>query len=155
EKIAFPMLHAGKARLNSVVIRLRNRIKFVIMAACATDREPEKCAAGGTDHIMEFIGTLRGGQDGVRALHLIPGATDEKSRGCILVKKVAGNLFDDKPVVGFVLVESSDDIIAISPGCSAGLVHFEAMRFREPDHVEPMPGPAFAVLRGPQQLFDD
>ena len=50
-----------------VVIGLRYRVELVVMAAGATHRQAEKGAAGGADHVVQFIRSLVGRQHWIGA----------------------------------------------------------------------------------------
>ena len=139
------MLHPFKDGPHAVVVSLQNGIELVIMTPCAANREPEEGAARGADKIMHLIRSLIRPQHRVLALHLIPGTRHQKSRAFILAKLVAGDLFTYKLVIRFVLVECTDDIIAIRPRIGPHTVHFKAMAFGEAHHIQPMPRPSFAI----------
>ena len=67
---------------------------------------------------------------------------------------VAGDLLLHETAVGFVLIEGTDHVIAIGPGVGPRLVLVVAMRFAVMDHIQPVPGPAFAVAGRGQQPID-
>ncbi len=60
---------------------------------------------------------------------------------------IGGDLLLNEFVVGLVLVESADHVIAISPGVLIIQVAFESGGIGVPDHIQPVPAPAFAILR--------
>src|SRR5437879_1028399 len=119
------MLHSGKAGLYRVVICLGNRVEFMIMAPRASHSQPEKSATGGTHHVVQFIGTLRCGQNGVRAFDLVPGASNQKARRSILAEEISGELLENEAIIRLILVESLNDIIAIKPGRWARIIHLK------------------------------
>src|SRR2546427_219893 len=67
--------------------------------------------------------------------------------GLVGPKFVAGDLFADEAVVRLVIVERFDDVIAITPGIGSRLVGFEPFAFGVARQIQPMPRPAFAVMR--------
>ncbi len=68
---------------------------------------------------------------------------------------VAGQLLADEPVVGQVVVEGADHVVAILVGVGAEAVLLEAFGFAVADDVEPVLGPAFAVAGRGEQAVDD
>ena len=146
-QLTLPMLHTFKDGAHAVVVSLQDGIKLVIMAACAADCESKEGAAGGADEVMHFIGALIRSQHRICAFHLIPCTGYEKARALIHAKLVAGDLFAHKLVIRFVLIERTNDVVAIRPRIGAHAVHFEAVAFGKAHHIEPMPRPAFTVAR--------
>jgi hypothetical protein len=86
----------------------------------------------------------------------IPGAGDEQagSFGDGLVEKAAGDLLADELVVGFVVEEGLDDVVAIGPGVEAFVVALAAIGFAEADKLEPVAGVAFGVARRLKEEVD-
>jgi len=69
---------------------------------------------------------------------------------------IAGELFGDKPVERLVRVEGTDDIIAILVGVGARRIGVAvAVRIRVTRDVEPMAAPAFAVVGGGEEPFNE
>ena len=64
---------------------------------------------------------------------------------------VARQLLQDESVVGLVLAEGADDVVAVPPHQRLGTVPLVAVGLGVADQVEPVPGPALAVLRRSQQ----
>ena len=69
-------------------------------------------------------------------------------------EQVAGNLFDDEPIVRLVFIQGVDDVIAIPPGVAVRNVALFAGRFAEADDVEPVPAPPLAETGRGQQPVD-
>jgi len=69
-------------------------------------------------------------------------------------QKEVMQLLANEPIVGLVFIERANHVIAITPCVRPRLIHFEPVRFREPHHVEPMPGPTFAEARRGQHVID-
>ncbi len=67
---------------------------------------------------------------------------------------VAGQLLADETVVGQIVVEGADYIIAILVGIGTEIVFFEAFGFAVADQIEPVLSPVFAVARRGQQAID-
>ena len=70
-------------------------------------------------------------------------------------KQVAGDVLLHELVVREVLVESADHVVAIAPGVLLVEVEFVAVGFGEAHQIEPVPGPALAIVRRDQQPVDD
>ena len=75
--------------------------------------------------------------------------------GLIAAHCVAGQMLVDQSVKGLVLIERSNDVVAKRPGLVDHMVDLETSAFTEPHHIEPMPPPLLAVVRGCQQPIDD
>ena len=125
----------------------------MVVAAGAVGGEAEECLGDYADHLFEliladgfaFLLDGRGESDGVG------GAEDEGAGGddgvaIIGFEDVAGDLFAGEFEIRLVGVEAADDVVPIGPGVFAGFVAFEAFAFGEADDVEPVAGPAFAVV---------
>ena len=141
------MLHAGQAGFQGVIVPLGHGIEFVIVTAGATRRHSQESAAGRADHVVQFVGSLSSRQHRIWTLDLVPGPGDQETRRGVLTEDVPGQLFPDELIVRFIFIEAPDDIIAIGPGIRPRVVHLEPVGFGEPDHVQPVPGPALAVAR--------
>ena len=81
-----------------------------------------------------------------------PGGDDLVLRG--VGQQIAGELLDDELVVRQVAIEGVDDVIAIRPDL-ARLVLLVAVGVRVTRRVQPVPPPAFAVMRRGEQPLDD
>ena len=140
-------------RLHAVVILLRNGIELVIVAARATYCHAEEGAGRGGEDVVHFVhaGHLgldvllrseaqeRGGQQGVLSA---------------FAQLVAGDLFADKAVVRPIAVKRAYDVVTIAPGLRAVAIVFVAAGIGVADQVQPVTGPALAVVRTGQQAID-
>src|SRR5262249_44399465 len=68
---------------------------------------------------------------------------------------VAGDLLLHETIVGLVLIEAADDVVAIAPGVGPRLVSFKALAFGEAGEIEPVAPPSLAVARRGEQTVDD
>ncbi len=68
---------------------------------------------------------------------------------------VAGELLFHELVVGLVVVEGGDDVVAIAPGVGARAVGVVAVAIGIAREVEPAAAPALAVLRRGEQAIDE
>ena len=154
-------VQSGKIRLQAVIVGLRNRIEFVVVALRAADRQAVERLDGIADHIVaiqvprNFAVVLCFGNLGVtnqipRPCRNEPESLDTVSR--VGIQHVAGNLLLDEPSPGLVLVKRPHDVIAIGPGVGSRLVLIVSVGVAVVDDVEPMPGPPLAVVRRIQQL---
>ena len=81
----------------------------------------------------------------------VPWAGGDEAEGFDAVagvweEDIAGELFGDEAGVGFVGIEGADDVVAVGPCVRARLVLVVAVGVAVVDGVEPVAGPAFAVL---------
>ena len=129
----------------------------MIVAAGAADRQAEHRGADRAEHVVELVvavlldlvlGDLRavdaGGQEAGR----------RQGQRVVRLELVAGDLPLDERVVRQVLVERLDDEVAIVIGGRPVVVVLEAVALGEAGQVEPVPGPALAVVRDGEQPVD-
>ena len=144
-------LRATKNPCEGVVVRGRNRVKFVIMAPCAGERETHDRAAGDVDLFVDLVGLV----DFDIAFVEVHRAEGEEPGGDHLAvglcsgfrrQQVAGELFGEEAVVAHVGVESVDDVVAVAPGKWERPVARAAHRFRVAGEIEPVASPAFAKV---------
>ena len=76
-------------------------------------------------------------------------------RGVVGVEFVAGELFGEKLVVGLVVVEGGDDVVAVAPGVRAVGVLTVSVGLGVADEVEPVAAPALAVGGAFEQAVDE
>ena len=104
-------------RKQAVILLLRQRIEFMVVALGALNRKPKNTLA---DAIHSVEQSFHPELLGVHAAFLVQHRIAEKSgRDEIVLPRIwqliAGDLFDDEPVVGQVLVERVDNPVAIRP----------------------------------------
>ena len=157
-----PVLDTVEDRLDAEVVLLGHRVELVAMTAGAVERQAEEGLADDADHVLHLlltrVGTLRGVGLGVAGP--VPGAADEHARGNNAVaghrfEDVAGELFLHETVVGLVVVEAPDDVVAVVPSPVAWMVVFKSLALGIADDVEPVPSPAFAVVGRGEELVDE
>ena len=134
-------------------------IKLVGVAACALDGGTGKGVERVTHHLVA-VDVSRNASVNLGLGHL--NVPDEIPRPCgnetqpkdairgVGVKGVAGELFLHKTGVGLILVEGADDIVAVGPGIGPQLILVVAAGVGVLHHIQPVPAPAFAVMRGGQ-----
>ncbi len=161
--VAFAAFHAREDGPEAVVFTLGDGIEFVVVAAGAVDGEAEGGGEDLGDDVVEVAGA--GGATEHVALGFdvadeVPRSGGEESgcddgRGVAWGEDIACDLFAEKAVVGFVVVEGIDDIIAVAPCVWADLVTFESVGVGVVGDVEPVPSPAFAVVGGGEEFVDE
>ena len=95
------------------------------------------------------------GQVDVGALDDVVGAGDEEAGADLGAHRIAGDLFSDELVVGFVVVERGDDVVAEVVGAEAFAVGLESVALSEAHDVEPVARPAFAVAWAGERAVDE
>ena len=113
---AVAVAKTGEHGLHGVIVLLWDRIELVTVTSCAANREAEEHRSGGRDHLVQFVLSLLPGQSFVGTLDRVTGAGNQEPRGGVVSGCVSGELIEDKTVVGSVVVESLDDVIAVIPG---------------------------------------
>ncbi len=83
------------------------------------------------------------------------GGGDEEPSGGFFANEVASELFADEAVVGLVVIERLNDVVAVGPCVWTFGVHLEAVGIGVTNHVEPVLRPAFSVTRGGEQGVDN
>ena len=139
----------------AVVVLGRDRVDLMVVAPTAIDRQTQKALPDGREDIVEaFVdGKLSIGWFVVPDPQPIEaGRNQGVSRD--FREFVTGELFGQELVVGLVLVERADDVIAVSPNVRLCPVAFEAIGFAVANHIEPMAGPTFPVLLAGKQSID-
>ena len=66
-------------------------------------------------------------------------------------EQVAGKVLDDELIVGHVVIEGADHVIAIAEGVQDLVVEFVSRRLGVPDQVQPVARPALAVMGAGEQ----
>ena len=143
-----------------VVVGGGDGIEFVIVAAGAAEGHAEEGFAEGVELFVDDVellflavgfgedfgaeGEEAGGGEGVFAGGLFVGG-----------EEVAGELLDEELVVGFVVVEGADDVVAVAPGVAVGDVFVHAVGVGVAGDVEPVAGPARAVLGRGEEAVDE
>ncbi|NDH07276.1 hypothetical protein EBX93_15400 [bacterium] len=102
------------------------------------------------DEIVQFISPVLSGFKWVD--FILPGSQRMKTcrnHGfkCWLREFIASQLFEYKSIVGFIVVEGSNHIIAVFPDAGFCGVPLISVGIRIADKIEPMPGPFFAKCR--------
>ncbi len=70
-------------------------------------------------------------------------------------EQITSDLLLHELIVGEILVEGADHVVAITPGFLLLEIKFMAAGFRETDEIEPVPGPSLSIVRRGQQAVDN
>ena len=148
----------GEDAVQGVVVLDRDRVELVIVATRAGDGQAEEGLGRRVDALIDGV------MDVVEALADGDEAEGGETR---IVRRdvrdaVRGELLDDELVVRLVLVHRVDHVVAIGPGVgvavvaeeAVALVDLEAARVGVAGGVEPVTGPAFAVVRRGEEEVD-
>ena len=139
----------------AVIVVLAKRIELVVVAAGTAERETEHCRGRGADDVVELIGFGLYAVVGFVVPHaetVVAGRRERVVRHGI--ELVAGKLLDQELVVGFVLVQGPNDIVAIPPGQRFFAVALVTVALGEANNIQPVAGPALAILRTGKQAID-
>ena len=80
---------------------------------------------------------------------------DQKARRRVFAERIANDLFADELIVGRVLVEGANDVIAIWPRVRTLGVDLEAVRVRVAHDIQPVLRPTFAVAWRSEEFVHD
>ena len=144
---AFAVFHAAKHRRHRVILAVLDGIELVRVAPRTAQRETEEGGARRARHVVELVGTLLRGEHRVGTAHDVHRAADKEPGGHVHAERVSGDLLPDELVVGLVVVECGDDVIAEAPGVGPLAVRLEAVALGKANHIQPVPAPAFTVAR--------
>ncbi|EDY18868.1 hypothetical protein CfE428DRAFT_3526 [Chthoniobacter flavus Ellin428] len=151
----FLMTHPLEHRRDRIVVRLRDRIELVIVTTRAAKRETEERARRGAHHVMQFIRALLGGEHRIGTLHRIVRAPHNEPGRRIHSKRIASQLLPHEAIVGHIIIEGANNVVAIRPRVRPRPVHFETVALGEPHHIQPVSRPALAVVRERQQALHE
>ncbi len=146
---------AFEHRLHGIEILLGNGVELMVVASGAPNRQAKESGTGHAHHVGQFVGPLLLPEQGVFAVYDILGASHDKAGGGVFSHRVPGNLFKDKAVVGFVLVEGPDYVVAVVVGIGPLVVGLEAGAVGVANDVQPMTGPAFPVTWVLKDFFNE
>ena len=127
----------------------------MVVAACAVDRQAEKHLSRGRHDVVEPVVAklLAIGRLVVPDAEPVVARRDERVIRWI-GQFVAGQLLDHELVVGLVVIQRPDHIIAIPPGVRLVAVAFEGVRVGITNEIEPVTGPLLTVVRTGEQPID-
>src|SRR5688500_15911962 len=127
---------------------------MVMAARAAVSKSKEYRSNRVGDVVQDFLAALD------RIVHIelvrkVPIEAGGNSSGSVIgIKLVSGQLFLDKAVIWFVLIEGLDDVVAIAPDVRPVYVRPEAFAFGVPGKIEPVARKPLPIGRGGQQPVD-
>ncbi len=137
------------------VIFLEDGIELVVVAAGALDPDAHEDIA---DDVCDFVEDEVPLSDGVAVVVFVRSEAEEtgggEGFGIVGIEFVAGELFAEEAVVGFIFLKGADDVIAVAECFGAEAVDAVAVALCESDEVEPMSGPFHAMSRGVEEAVD-
>src|SRR5262249_21694919 len=139
---------------HAVIILRGQRLEFVVVAASAAERHPQKYLRCGTDYVIELIEAIFLGIGRLivpRTQPVIAERDERLSRG--VWQLVPGKLLENETVERPVLIERPDHVVAVSPSVRLGGVALVAIGLGVADQVQPVPSPAFTIGRAREQLI--
>jgi hypothetical protein len=146
---------AAEERLEREVIALQDRVELVIVAARAAHAEAEDRVAGHVRDVVQDVAPLA---PRVALVVLVDAqaqvAGGDGDLGVVGRDLVAGELLLEEAVVGLVVGERADDVVAVRPGVGAVAVLLVAVGFGVADEVQPVAAPALAVARVGEEALD-
>ena len=147
----------GESRQQTVIISGGDGIELVVMAPGTPHGHTEHGGGRGGQHVVHCVvaGPLHLVGGDLRGEH--PGSKKPGGHECEWVpwlELVTGQLPLHELVVGHIGIQSFDDKVSEVMSSRSVVVVFEARAFGESCHIQPMPRPAFAVLRLGQQRVD-
>ena len=162
-----PVVRRFKDRSHTIVVGLRDGIVSMIVALGTSDRKPEHGGRYDLDRIGDHIVAGEVLIDGAVACAV--GAHSQHAGGdqpiCLFGSEirqrwrkqlVAGELFDEKLVPRFVVVESADHVVAIPVRPFARRIHSAvAVAVGVADDIQPMASPVLAIAGRGEQLVDN
>ena len=130
-----------------------------MMTPGTIDRQTEKRIARRGDQIVDRVGPDHLLLDLILVPDAVVRATDQKGRGDFDRRLpdpdgISGELLDDESVVGLVLVERADHIVAVAPEIVDDVVLLKALALPKSRDVEPVAAPLLAIVRAGEQSID-
>ena len=139
-----------------VVVALQDRIELMVVAAGALHAGAEEDVAGGVGDVVQDVLPLPARVAVVVFVDPVAEVAEGRERvGVAGEEFVAGELLLHEAVVGLVLVEGLDDVIAVAPGGRAEVVDAVAVAVGVAHEVEPRARHPLTVGRGGEQAVDE
>ena len=146
-----------------VEIGLRDRVELVIVAAGARHRQPKKrlrdhvdLVVGERHHLVERVGGRKPVRHHAEVADAERRLVDVRDRIDSRVgQQVAGDLFADETVDGYVVADRTDAPVTVPPGMRDRRISLTAVRLAVADAVEPMPGPVLGEVGRSEQPVDE
>ncbi len=130
----------------------------MVVTTGAINRQSKESLPHQRDHILHFI-LAHGLAHGVIGwLSRVVRSRDKKTGGNNTfgpgLDGVASQLHADKCVIWHILIQGMDDPVTIMPRMITRLIVFESIALAEMRGIQPVPPPAFAIMRRGKQSID-
>ena len=151
-----PPARRHEHRSESVVIFLRDRFEFMVMTAGTGDRRCQEDLGKGVDLVVHhfLMNTIELQAAAVAMLsHMVKHRPDDAlvNPECLidarLGQQVSSELFAEQSVKTNILIEGSNQVVAVLMRSLGRVVPFISVGIRVPNHVHPVPGEGLAVVR--------
>ncbi len=131
---------------------MQNGIELVVVAARAAVGHAEERGRHGIGDVVEQLLAALHQIAGIALIRKVPIEAGGDQRGRIVgIELVAGDLLLHEAIVGLVLIEGIDHVVAIPPDVGARLIALEPFAIGVACEIQPVARPAFAVARRSQQ----
>ena len=149
-------LGGGKRRIKPIVIAGRDGIEFVVVALGASQWRPEKGLPNVVHHIIKIVLPADNWR---RHGGVLPWSHAKESLGhnhlrVLGIQVFPSHLFKNKPGIGFILIEGTDNVVAITPGVGSLEVVRETAGVSVTGDVQPVLTPTLSVMRAFQQTIN-
>ena len=158
ERVALLLVgpHVAHESQHRVVVRLADRVELVVVTAGAAHGDAHHPLADRAEDVVPAV-VVRGDavvRFGVPGSELIEAGGDQ---GVVRrwAQFVTGNLFGEEAIVGLVLVERADHVVAVAPDVRLLVVLLVPVGLGEAHDVEPVAAPSLAVLGAREQRVDE
>ena len=148
----------GEDAVQGVVILNRNRVELMVVTAGARHGESEEGLGARVDALVDDV---------VRVVEALTDGEEAECGEARIVGRdardaIGSELLDDELVVRLIVVQRVDDVIAIGPSVgetvvlekAVALVDLEAAGIGVAGGIEPVAGPAFAVVGRGEEAID-
>ena len=128
------------------------------MAAGAAHRQAQESRTRCGDDVIEFVltGHFILHQDHISDERAVTAEAQGHKRIVVTVRQfVSRELLQNESIVGCVLIEGTNDVVAVTPCIGAKPVIFVAVTVCIAGHVQPVTGPALPVAFRVQQPIDE
>ena len=141
------VLHIPEERQKAVIVGVRNRVEFMIVAPCTIHCESEKRLGCRAHDVVQAIEVCHLPVDRFivpQPQTIIPGC--DQRIGSHLIELISRQLFHQEPIEGLVLIDRANHIVTVSPDKGFGIVALVAVGLCVSNQIEPVTGPVLAVL---------
>ena len=132
----------------------------MVVTSSAMKRQSKETARGCRDKVVHMISANLSREADVIVPHRVMGSTDDEGRcddqlTVFAIKLVPRKLFEDESIVGRVVVEGLNDVVAVRPGVCANAILLVTVTLTESHNVEPVSAPSLTIVRGTKKAVDE